>query len=675
MIVRIKHALNDVQSMSHDGGKILKSLQNNYLPLIDIVVREAIQNSLDASIEGEYSTNVDFKVDQFESEKLASIFEEVDNTLLERYPSYQKFLAISDKKTYGLTGDYASEDIKVLNESNFHKLVFGIGKNQSKDGAGGSWGYGKTSYFRLGVGIVLYYTRIQDSDSDNYEERLIASIIEDPCKKKRLLPNNERGIAWWGEFKTDSDRIYPITNRDAIARILSIFGLKNYSDMETGTTIIIPYLNEFSQEIIDRDALKFPWESSYEDAIAMAVQRWYFPRIWNEQYREKLDSTLLECKVNNTVLHPSLEFEPVFKIYQELYTSALLGKPTTSTIQVQAINLGRNALQNSKEEVGYVAFQEVSEVELKMTPPDNKPSGLAYLGVKDKSLLEHNAPKVIAYSRKPGMVIEYCVNELWANGNINLKENHILLGFFVPNSNALLVDDFQKVGYKTLETYLRSIENSDHANWEDAVDITIVKRIRERTNQAITNTYQGDKDAENSSATSALSRKFGAMLLPPKNFGKTSSRNRDGQGIGETLGKTKSRGSDVSVIRSIPHNETKVDVVFKAFIKKNTNNNLFVQILTQDQRMDSSAWVKAMDNTIPYPFWISDVTIQKIDDEVINQSYKDYQSEEFIFNLDSNQSSVFEIISASDVESEIEGMLTLNMHSNHYVPNIAIRTL
>lgn len=673
MIVRIKHALNDVQSMSHDGGKILKSLQNNYLSLIDIVVREAIQNSLDASIEGEHSTNVDFKVDQFESKKLAPIFEDVDKTLLERYPSYQKFLAISDKKTYGLTGDYTSEDIKILDESNFHKLVFGIGKNQSKDGAGGSWGYGKTSYFRLGVGIVLYYTRIEGSNG--YEERLIASIIEDPSKEERLLPTNERGIAWWGEFKTDSDRIYPITNRDEIAHILSIFGLKNYSGTETGTTIIIPYLNEINKEMIDKDALKFPWENSYEDAIAMAVQRWYFPRIWNEQYREKLDSTFLECTVNNIVLHPAVEFEPIFKFYQELYTSALLGRPITSNIQVQAINLGRNALQNSKEEVGYVAFREVSHTELKMTTPDNKPSGLAYLGVKDRSLLENNAPKVIAYSRKPGMVIEYCVNGLWANGNINLKENHILLGFFVPNSSALLMEDFRKAGYKTLESYLRSIENSDHANWEDAVDITIVKRIRERTNQAITNVYQGDKDTENSSATSALSRKFGTMLLPPKSFGKTSSRKKDGNDKGGQSGTSKFRGSDVSVIRSIPHTETNVDVVFKAFIKKKTKNNLFVQILTQDQRMDFNAWIKAMNNTIPYPFWISDVTIQKIDDEVINQSYKNYQSEDFIFNLDSNQSSVLEIISLSEGDSEIEGMLTLNMHSNHYVPNIAIRTL
>ena len=37
-----------------------------------------------------------------------------------------------------------------------------------------------------------------------------------------------------------------------------------------------------------------------------------------------------------------------------------------------------------------------------MTPPHNKPSGLAYLGVKDDEILEKNYSKIIAYSRKPG---------------------------------------------------------------------------------------------------------------------------------------------------------------------------------------------------------------------------------------------------------------------------------
>ena len=43
--------------------------------------------------------------------------------------------------------------------------------------------------------------------------------------------------------------------------------------------------------MIEEDVLKFPWENNYEDAITMAIQRWYFPRIWNEQYRETLENS------------------------------------------------------------------------------------------------------------------------------------------------------------------------------------------------------------------------------------------------------------------------------------------------------------------------------------------------------------------------------------------------
>ena len=53
------------------------------------------------------------------------------------------------KNTTGLTGNYSSTDANELNKSNFYKLVFGIGKNQEADGVRGSWGLGKTSYFRI----------------------------------------------------------------------------------------------------------------------------------------------------------------------------------------------------------------------------------------------------------------------------------------------------------------------------------------------------------------------------------------------------------------------------------------------------------------------------------------------------------------------------------------------
>lgn len=673
--MKIKHAINDIQSMAHDGSKILKSLQNNYLPLIDIVVRESIQNSLDASLEGVKKTQVEFIINHFISENFAVFLEEVDQLLIERFPGRQRFIAIRDRNTHGLTGDYKSTDLKELNNSNFHKLVFSIGKNQTNDGAGGSWGYGKTSYFRLGAGIVIYYTRIQKGE--RFEERLIASIIEDPSKEDRLLLNNERGIAWWGEYAEDNGRIFPITDSQEIERILSVFGLKGYSGNETGTTVIIPYVRDIDEEkIIDDDALNFPWESSYEDAISMAVQRWYFPRINNEGYSRKFNKPYLECRVNKRLIHPNIEFEPVFYIYKELYTSALFGKPTMPNIKVEAINLGRNALKNTKEPVGYIAFREVSYEELKMTPPENKFPALAYLGIKDKGLIDQGAQKVIAYSRMPGMVVEYSVNGPWASGNAALKEDSILLGFFVPNSNAELTDNFNEAGYRTLESYLRGIEKSDHANWEDDVNVTIVKRIRERTNQTIIKAYQDDKDLTTSSATSSLSRKFGSILMPPKNFGRSSARKtEESKRTAKKSSTNKKRGSDVTVMRSVFKDEKTVEVAFRAFIKKKSFNTLLLQVLTQEQRMDYHSWINVMDDAVPFPFWITDFYISSINGKEINMSSNDYKYEEVVISMNKEHKTALQIESSLDEDGVIEGAIVLYIHSNQYIPNLAIRSV
>lgn len=669
--MRIKHAPNDVQSMSQDGKAILRSLPNNNLSHIDLMVRESIQNSLDATIDNMPKTIVDFSTGEFESEKLASNFEEIEDVLLERYPGNQRFIAVSDKNTYGLTGDYSSDDIRILNNSNFHKLVFGIGKNQDKDGAGGSWGLGKTSYFRMGVGIVIYYTRIKINDK--YEERLIASLIEDPTKEDRILSSNERGIAWWGEYVINEEKISPITDKEQIGKILSLFNLENYKNEETGTSIIIPYLKDLQVGMVEKNSFAFPWEVSMEEDVMMAVQRWYFPRIWNGKYHDELGNSILDCKVNNTSIHPNINFEPIFKYYQELYISALLGKAQSPEIKVEQIKLGTNAMLNQKEPIGYVAFREVSREQLKMTAPENKPSGLAYLGIKDVSKMESDSSKVVAYSRKPGMVVEYSVDGPWSNGDIVLKDGHMLIAFFVPNSNGELASRFKDVKLSTVESYLRSVENSDHAVWEDVPGVSVITRIRNYTNKIIKSAYQSEDDYNNSSVTSSLSRKFGAILMPPKNFGKTSANAKTpGKAIAIN---SKNRGSDITVIRSNPKNEFEVEVAFKAFIKKESNNRILLQVLSQDQKIDQASWYKSMGDTVKFPFVIKDVMINKINNDQVEKSIFEIEENDMEFKLEEVSATYVDINSNLQEGIEIEGTLNLDIKSNQYLPNIAIRTI
>ncbi|MFP3472047.1 hypothetical protein R0J90_18530, partial [Micrococcus sp. SIMBA_144] len=72
-----------------------------------------------------------------------------------------------------------------------------------------------------------------------------------------------------------------------------------------------------------------------------------------------------------------------------------------------------------------------------MTAPDNNPHPLSYLGYTEAEDLMKTNAKIIAYARKPGMIIDYDVNGIWSQ-NVSNLENEFILGFFVPRSKAKL---------------------------------------------------------------------------------------------------------------------------------------------------------------------------------------------------------------------------------------------
>lgn len=673
--MQLKNAPNDVQSMSQDGDAILRSLQNKSLPVIDLMVRESLQNSLDAGLKDKAETIVDFKTGTFSNIELAQHFEGITDTLEEKYTNNPEFLAVMDKNTTGLTGDYKSNDGNILNKSNFHKLVFGIGKNQEADGAGGSWGLGKTSYFRLGVGLVIYYTRVKLPNQE-YEERLIASLIESPKQSSRLLPENGRGIAWWGEYAEDdtSNRILPITDKENIEDILNIFDIPRYKENETGTSIIIPYVgsNELYATEIEEDDL-MPWQYDYDSEIRMAVQRWYSPRLMNMQYSEFFDRPKLNCKVNSYGFVRDINTELTFDIIQDLYNSALTASPAKPNIIVEPIHLARNAMSNpSKTPVGHIAFKEFSREELNMTPPNNKYSPLAYIGLKEEDKINNNTSKIIAYSRMPGMVVEYSIDGEWAPKSLIQKEDHLLIGFFVPNSNGALIERYQKDGYNTLEQYLRATENADHANWIDEDGVGIIRRMKEYTSKAINNFYQGDMNEKQSSATSGLSRKFGKFLMPPKDFGKTSGKKPNDPTKPKRNVAKRNRVSDISVLQSNPIDSHNVEVTFEASIKKESDNKIFLQVLSQEKKMDSKEWFKSFSDVVPFPFEIDNLFIETINDKKIHSDYQSLNDDSISIYQDPNVKYEINISSKVSDGAEIRGKLKLHANNNQFIPNVAI---
>lgn len=519
--------------MTQSGSSLLRLIQNNDMPLLDLLVRESVQNCLDAHRDSVDAVHVDFLSGYFESDAFLQHLDGVRDAMETRFPEKRyRFLAIRDSNTTGLTGPLHYKDVVDQDYGNLLKLIYEISKPQQNEGAGGSWGLGKTVYFRIGIGMVMYYSRIQEDGI--FKSRLAVSMVEDETKEESIIPKlnamAKRGIAWWGENvpgKGDNDT-QPLQDERTISRILKAFSIEPYEDEETGTTIVIPYIddqkllnsNKIEYETVNGMQINPAWRKTVEDYLPIAIQRWYAPRLWNSAYKY---GPCLHATVNGKKC--TIEGEPFYMLLQSLYNAAATVAKNEDRIEngieihVREINT-RRLLEHSC--AGHIAFAKVSEAALLELPPDNKPLPYIYA---NKEIYEGTSnPPLIAFCRKPGMVVSYETNSNWADGIDRTVRGEYIIAFFVLDSGV----HFKKeaCGDLSLEEYIRKAELADHTSWKDMTltgcsiaSPRIVQRIQNGVSKEISKQYADTPVVQKSHTNVGLGKLFGDLLLPPVNFG------------------------------------------------------------------------------------------------------------------------------------------------------------
>ena len=75
------------ERMSESGSSLLRLIQNQDIPLLDLFIREGIQNALDAAKDGVQYVNVNLITGKFYSNQLNNKLSGIEGNLNVRYPS------------------------------------------------------------------------------------------------------------------------------------------------------------------------------------------------------------------------------------------------------------------------------------------------------------------------------------------------------------------------------------------------------------------------------------------------------------------------------------------------------------------------------------------------------------------------------------------------------------
>ena len=614
--------------MTESGSSLLRLIQNNNIPLLDLLVRESVQNSLDAAKEKAKSVNVEFVTGKFDAAALNAHFDRITQKLDKKYPSaygdHYDFIQIKDSGTNGLTGPVNYDDVENNQFGNLLKLVYEICKPQQNEGAGGSWGLGKTVYFRMGTGLVIYYSRIKQDEQ--YVERMAACMVEDETKPSAILPSKgklKRGIAWWGKA-IDKNHTVPLEDSPEITEILDIFGATPYSGTETGTTIIIPYIDPdrllsdvyaLNEEDTDRPY----WTRQISDYINVAIQRWYAPRIRNSSYTY---GPYLAPSVNGHKILPD-NMLPLFKAIREMYNITDENKGDNGfteegyTVICEQISL-RNVFGNGSI-AGRLVCVKLDKTYLKMLPPDNCKSPYQHVSNTVVTMDAGNSP-LIMYTRRPGMIVGYDYSGAWTHSMTKCSPDGFIIGLFTLNSANQLRSDSTSDKTTSLEEYIRQGEKADHAAWTDhnvkGNNPRIVYNIQKNVIKKINQTYKEKIIDTSERKNIGLSHALADMLLPSRDFGKKPSA-PSGGGYGGSGASFASKKSSFTLVGAPVYKNGVLSYTYEMVIRNNTCT-LEAEVITDFAKYSADKWEEEIG--MPFPLEFDDFTIDIIRDKTGNES-------------------------------------------------------
>jgi hypothetical protein len=239
---------------------------------LELLVREAVQNSWDAKRPDSEAVQVDLSLIHLDPEQRRVLVDEVLVSPPPKLPLARaldeerlQILTVVDRGTVGLGGCIRSDAIKEGEDSDFVDFIRDVGQPPDRHLGAGSFGYGKGAFYLLSrASTVVVHTRCETPTGP--ETRFIACGLGEHFSGGDGI--RRTGRHWWGAIAEDGV-VDPLTGDDAETLARAI-GFPAFGPEETGTTIgIVAPRFELTDEdedaetrpAIERRALEFAAEA------------------------------------------------------------------------------------------------------------------------------------------------------------------------------------------------------------------------------------------------------------------------------------------------------------------------------------------------------------------------------------------------------------------------------
>ena len=488
-----------------DGAGILPAsnmadpLRSTSLQETDVLVREAVQNSLDERrLDFDRPVSICFErivltgrdkqrfVDGLHLRELASrrahfrashnwyadgssVLDSIDDPAVPL-----PVLTVSDFNANGLGGSWSRRGSK---NDRFFNLVLSIGGSlkwedddfDSTTHSLGSYGYGKMAFAMCSdIRTIVYYSTFRPDDTtDGVKCRAMASGF--------LPPHSIEGVHYAGQayFGGDSDQEgiprKPFADGEAHEWIRAL-GLSARSDIETGTTIVIPAATATMREIVK------------------CCETWWWPRMRDPNTVRRVTFNFIDEGVKVAGCNPRsrAELSPFLDCYRLLSTHAVGDGYQIRNVEVRPGGAPRTA--------GRLVLKAVSPL-LRTSEEDEDEN--------DESL--RNCVALV----RDGLVIKY-------ESRFAHEDKIAVVGVFVPDLTS-----------ETLQAFVFS-EPPSHDEWEENAGRLRGKyswgrdflRLTKNRLRHLTRDFQGAQapppDTERTNVDGFLRRALGDLFRPPR---------------------------------------------------------------------------------------------------------------------------------------------------------------